>query len=323
MQIGLNGTMVVGTVLAVAAGLASLPAMAQTKLSIGSTASASGDYVYFVAASRIINQHVKGVETTVLETGASLDNVRRMANKQIDLGLITTNILYQAYNGVAPFEGKAVKSKMLWVYAMSPQNVVVREDSGIRTISDLAGKKFNPGLRGSGTEKTAEGVFAALGVKPDYVRGSTGDIVAGIKDNRLTGYVKGGIRDASIMDLASSTKVRLLDLNAGEKAKIRAEFPELSIVDVAAETTPGIPGYATWGFGTAIAASPELPEEIGYAIVKALNENLEAQHVAYPGMRQADPPADLTLRYSVSPLHPGAIRYFKEIGKQVPAALIN
>lgn len=299
------------------------PAVAQTtRVTIGSTAAASSDYVYYVTVSRLINQHLKNIESNVIETGASLDNVRRMANRQIDLGLVTTNIQYQAFNGTGAFEGKPVKTRMLWVYALSPQNVVVREDSGVKTLAELAGKRFNPGIRGSGTEKTAEGVLAALNIKPDFVRGSTGDMVAGIKDNRLIGYVKGGMGDASIMDLASATRIRVLDLNASERAKIRATFPDLSIVDVPAGATPGLPGYSTWGFGTATAASPELPEAVAYAMVKVVNENLAAQQAAYPGLKQSGMSiADLTLKYSVAPLHPGAIRYYREIGKTIPPNL--
>lgn len=300
-------------------------AAAQTKLAIGSTASASSDYVYFVAFSRLINAKVKGVESNVIETGATLDNLRRISNNQIDLALVTTNMLNQAYAGKGTFEGKPVKARILWVYGLSPQNVIVREDSGIKTIAELVGKRFNPGLRGSGTEKTAEAVFKVLGIAPDYVRGSTGEMVANIKDNRVLGYVKGGAAmrlDASAMDIASTTKIRVLSLTDSEKTKVRSSFSELSVIDVPDNMTPGVPAYSTWGFGSAVVARPDLPDELGYQITKAVNENLEAQYASLPDLKRMNF-VELTLKYSSSPLHPGAARYYKEIGKQLPPTLLQ
>src|SRR3546814_10633564 len=81
-------------------------------------------------------------------------------------------------------EGKKTDSRLLFVYSNAPQNVIVRNDSGVKSLADLKGKRFNPGLKGSATEKTAEAVFKALGIAPEFVRGSTTDIVDAVKDNR-------------------------------------------------------------------------------------------------------------------------------------------
>jgi hypothetical protein len=81
---------------------------------------------------------------------------------------------------------------LLWVYVIAPQNAIVRKDSGITSFSGLSDQRFNPGLKGSATEKTSEAVFKVLGIQPDYVRGSTTDIVTAVKDNHIKGYVKSG-----------------------------------------------------------------------------------------------------------------------------------
>lgn len=167
-------------------------APAAQKMLIGSTSASSSHYGYFVAVSQIINEKVPGIETSVVETGAAVDNLRRFARMQIDLGLAVTNVLSQAYYGRESFKDAAVKSKLLWIYDLSPQNVVVRKDAAISKLSDIGGKRFNPGLKGSATEKTSEAVFKVLDIVPDFVRGSTTDVTAAIKDNHIVGYVKSG-----------------------------------------------------------------------------------------------------------------------------------
>jgi hypothetical protein len=299
------------------------PVEAAQKLLIGTTSSSSSHYGYFVAVSQLVNQKVPGVEASVVETGATLDNLRRIKRNQIDFGLVTTNVLFAAYQGKGDFAGAPVKAKLLWVYDIAPQNVVVRTDSEIGSLVDLNGKKFNPGLKGSATESTTEKVFEVLGITPDYVRGSTGDIVASVKDNRVNGYVKSGAGlklDSSSRDIATMTSIRLLGLDASQQQKLAAAMPEISIVNV--PKNENYESYTTWGFAVAAAAGPDMDEETAFRIVKAVCEDKEAQANAYGGVKGADFVAD-TIKYATVPLHPGTIRYFKELGVEIPARLIE
>jgi TRAP transporter TAXI family solute receptor len=311
------------TALVICALLVGGHAEAGQKLLIGTTSSSSSHYGYFVAVSQLINKKVKDVEASVVETGATMDNLRRIKRNQIDFGLVTTNVLHAAYQGKGDFAGDPVKSKLLWVYAIAPQNVVVRADAGVSSLDELNGKKFNPGLKGSATEKTSDAVFTNLGIAPDAVRGSTADIVSAVKDNRAIGYVKSGSGmklDASSRDIATMTPIKILGLNADQKQKIAASMPELSIVDV--PVNGDYPAYSTWGFAVAASASLNLDEDIAYQIVKAICEDHEEQAAAFGGVKGVDF-VESTLRYATTPLHPGAIRYFKERGVDVPARLIE
>lgn len=294
------------------------------KLLIGTTSSSSSHYSYFVAVSQLINKNVKGIDTSVVETGATMDNLRRLERRQVDFGLVTTNVIHHANAGTGDFAGKPVKSKLLWIYSIAPQNVVVRKDTGVTDLAALNGKKFNTGLKGSATEKTSDAVFALLGVKPDVVRGSTGEIVDAVKDNRVVGYVKSGAGvklDASTREIATFTPINVLGLNAAQKSKISSAMPELSIVDVPADAATKLPAYSTWGFGVGAAASGEMDEETAYRIVKAVSEDKEVQAAAFGEVAGVDI-AEMTVKYAASPLHPGAIRYFRERGLQIPQRLI-
>lgn len=294
------------------------------KLLIGTTSSSSSHYGYFVAVSQVINKQVKGVDTSVTETGATMDNLRRMARNQVDFALVTTNVLHHANAGTGDFAGKPNDSRLLWIYTIAPQNAIVRKDAEVANLDGLNGKKFNTGLKGSATEKTTDAVFAALNIKPDVVRGSTGEIVDAVKDNRAIGYVKSGAGmklDASSREIATFTPIQILGLSDTQRDKIKEVMPELSMVDVPADSSVGTAAYTTWGFGVGAAASTQLDEETAYQIVKAVCEDKTAQAAAFADVAGVDI-AEMTLKYAASPLHPGAIRYFKERGLDIPDRLI-
>lgn len=307
------------------AALAGTSLAQEQRILIGSSSSSSSHYGYFVAVSQIINEHVEGVDATVAETGATLDNLRRMQRNQVDMGLVTTNVAYDAWAGEGEFEGQPYQPLTLWIYAAVPQNVVVREDSGLETMADLEGARINPGITGSATEATTEAVMATLGITPDWVRGSTGDVVDSIKDDRAVGYVKSGAGerlDASSLDIATLTPIRLISLSEEESQTIRDEFPNLAVMDIEEGAAgSGYPAYSTWAFATAAAAVPDMDEELAYQMTKAVVEDETIQAAAFSNLSGADIP-EMTMNLATTPLHPGAIRYYEEIGMEIPEHLI-
>ncbi|UTD56714.1 TAXI family TRAP transporter solute-binding subunit [Halomonas sp. MS1] len=299
-------------------------AQAEEQLLIGSTSTSSSQYGYFVAVGQIINQHVDGVRTSVVETGATVDNLRRILRNQVDMGLVTTNVGYHAYAGEGEFEDRPVDNRLLWVYSQAPQNVVMREDSGVTSMAELDGARLNPGITGSATEATTIAVMETLGLTPEYVRGSTTDVVAGVKDNRMAGYVKSGVGeklDGSSMDIATFTPIQVLSLSDDQAEILNEQMPDISVVNIPEGAADGMPAYTTWSFGLAMHASPELDEETAYQIVKAVMENPEPQVSALANLADVDI-AELTLNSGTVPFHPGAARYFEEQGYEIPEHLI-
>lgn len=312
---------------AVAASIAMLAGVssveAQQRLLIGSTSSSSSHYGYFVAVNQLINEYVESVDASVAETGATVDNLRRLSRDQIDMGLVTTNTGYQAYAGEGDYASRPVDTRLLWVYTVAPQNVVLRQDAGVSSLAELDGVRLNPGITGSSTEATTEAVLETLGITPEYVRGSTTDVVDSIKDGRIAGYVKSGVGkrlDGSTMDIATFTDVAVLSLDQQQAETLRSEMPDLAVVDIPEGAAEGIPAYTTWAFGVAMHASPSLDEETAYRIVKAVMEHPEPQVNAFAALEGEDM-AEMTLSVGSVPLHPGAARYFEEQGYEIPDAL--
>lgn len=311
------------SLIALCAAVASAGIQAETRLAFGATNSQSAHYAYFASLTKVVNESYDDLSATVVETGATVDNLRRMVRNQIDLGLVTTSSLYHAYNGQGEFEGRPIESKLLWAYNLAPQNVIVRQDSEIDSIADLEGKRLGPGQRGSSTEATSLAVLDALDIKPDWVRGSNGELAAAIKDNRANGFIKSSVGkrfDALTTDIATFTPVQVLGIDEDQRAVIEEQLPELSIVDMPGGDLANSGPYTTWGFMIGVSASPELDEENAYRIVKAVMEDDIEQASAFPPVAGIDL-AELTLEYATTPLHPGAIRYFEEAGYDVPDRL--
>ena len=314
-------TFVTGAAMALSALAVAAPAQAETRLAFGATNSQSAHYAYFASLAKIVNTaYPETYQASVVETGATVDNLKRMARDQLDIGLITTSTLYHAYNGVKSFDGRPVESKLLWAYSLAPQNVVVRRDSGITDLSALDGQKFGPGMRGSSTEATALEVFDLLEITPDWVRGTNGEQANAIKDDRSEGFVKSAVGtsfDALTTDIAAFTPLQVLGVSDDQEAKIRETLPELSIVEMPGGEMENSGPYTAWGFMIGVSARPGLDDQTAYDLTKAVMENMPEQAAAFPTVKGLNLP-ELTLQYATSPLHPGAIRYYEEIGLTVP-----
>jgi len=304
-------------------------ARAKTKyLSVGTCRPSSSQFGYVVGMAKAINKYAKDIKVTVVETGATVDNIKRMENKQVDFGLVTVGVTYQAYHGI----GKKWKNnskpwlRMLWVYMRGVDNYVVREDSGVKKLSDLTGKKFNPGFRGSATEATCEEIFDLLGIKPKYYRGGIADAVQAIKDKRIVGYLKTGAGlqlDASTKDIMSFTPIRILSFNKKQLELVKKKMPWVLIVHVPAGVVKGMEkmgAYTSWGMAIGFAAPKDFPENYAYQIVKAIDKGIGFQKAGYPGCFDDIPKTTLSL--AKTPLHPGAVRYYKERGLNIPDSLI-
>jgi len=297
---------------------------ADTRLAFGASNAQSAHYAYFASVKKVVEKANPDYKVSVIETGATVDNLKRMNRNQLDLGLITTNVLYKAYNGEDSFK-TPIKSKLLWTYNPAPQNIIIRKDCDISTVKDLSGVRMGPGMRGSATEATALSIMKTLQVEPEWVRGSNGELANSIKDDRICGMVKSSVNtrfDALTTDVGTFTPLSVIGLTEAEIEKIKSTHPEVAIVDMPGDNLVNHGPYKTWGFVIGVSASPRLNTDTAYRIVKAVMEDKTEQAIAFPSIKGQDL-IKQTLKYATSPLHPGAIKYFQEKGYVVPANLIS
>ena len=314
----------VAVVLVSLAGVWSAADAQKRNLAMGSTQTSSSHYAYFVGAAKAINLLVPELNVTVVETGATVDNMKRMQKGQLDLGLVTTDQMYLAWKGQdiwkdTPFEGV----RQLWGYSVSANYVTVREDTGVKSVHELTGKKFNPGIRGSSVEKQTEAVFGILGIKPEWQRMGTADAVDAMKDKRIVGFAKAGAGyalDASTMDIATQVALRTLPFGEDDMKKVRADRPYLPWIKVPAGSIKGMGEFWTTASLAFVGATKQMPADVAYKVVKAIWEGQDHQPQGVMGAAYRNPRG--TIEHALSPLHAGAIRYYREIGLKVPDELV-
>ncbi|WP_290792769.1 TAXI family TRAP transporter solute-binding subunit [Halomonas sp.] len=306
------------------AGLASgmaTQAAADEAIGIGVAPTASGWYFGFSELSRLVSGD-SSLEVSVRETGGSRENAIRLGRGEIDMGLIDAPGAFEAYNGEGRYEDDAIEQMrmVLWV-APSTMHWAVRQDSGIETFEDLEGARFNPSSIGGGGEYITELVFDALGIAPDFQRMSMSNAADAVVDGRIVGFSYNGIPPIpAFTEVHSSRPLRVLSMSDEQVATATESLPFLSRTEIPEGTYRDMPAATTLGTYIGIAATSDLSEEAGYEFTRAYWENIERLGETFAPARGMT--AEISVANTTTPLHAGAVRYYREIGIEVPEALV-
>lgn len=308
------------TLLAVAA-----PALAQEQLSIATGGTGGVYYPIGGGLAEIINNHVDGYSATAEVTGASVENMGLIATGDADIALALADTVQQAFGGIGRFEGQQMP--MLRGLAVSYANmvhIVALESSGITSLADLRGKRVSVGAPGSGTEVNAQAILNANGITYDDIDEQrlnfnetadalgNGDIDAGIWSV--------GAPTSSIMNLATTNRIVLIPLTEAEMTAAQELDPVFAQTVLPGGTYDGV-GADTpvLGVPNVLVVSSEMSDDLAYNITKAMFEQIEALRAVHPAANETS--VEFTMVATPIPLHPGAIRYYEEIGATIPDAL--
>jgi uncharacterized protein len=299
---------------------AAAPAWTQTKsITLGSTNATSSHYAVAVAMSKAIKKGMPGSNVSVIETGASVDNIRRLVRGEINLGLVAVDTGIQAVDGTGSFKGKAVKDlAVVYAYDQSVLNIAVRADSGVNNIADLTGKKFNAGIRGSGAEMLTREAFSILGIKPIWTPGTVQDAAEGIQNRQIVGYSKYGPGigiDATLRELLTSTPMRLVGFSPDQEKLILAHLkgvdfktlPENFIPNQKSISAPVVPIV----YATRLAI---MDDATAYAVAKSIYDNRQILIETWPHLKNFDfKKQSLRAEQLGIPMHPGAKRFWESL----------
>lgn len=297
------------------------PAVASEAISIGVAPAASGWYFGYSELSRIVSAD-SPLEVSVRETGGSRENTIRLGRGEIDLALVDAPGAYEAYNGEGRYENDAIEQMrmVLWV-APSTMHWAVRQDSGIETFEELDGERFNPSSIGGGGEYITELVFDALGITPDYQRMSMGDAADAVVDGRIIGFSYNGIPPIpAFTEVHSSRPLHILSFDDEQIETATEALPFLSRAVIPAGTYRDMGEATTLGTYIGIAATSDLDEEAGYEFTRAYWENVESLGNTFAPAEGMT--AEISVENTTTPLHAGALRYYREIGIDVPEELV-
>jgi TRAP transporter TAXI family solute receptor len=318
---GLRGPLLSVAILAAGA----LGAQAQEQLSIATGGTGGVYYPMGGGLAEIINNHIDGYSATAEVTGASVENMGLIATGDADLAIGLADTVAQAQTGTGRFEGQQLEMirGVAVMYANLVQ-IVTLADSGITGLSDLAGKRVSIGAPGSGTEVNAAAILNANGLTYDDIdeqRLNFNETADALSNGDIdAGFWSVGAPTSSILNLATTQSIRMIELTAEEIAAARAADPIFAEAVLAGGTYAGVDAdVPVLGIPNVLVASSEMDDDLVYAITKAMFENIADLRAVHPAANQTT--VEFTLAASPIPLHPGAIRYYEEIGATIPDAL--
>jgi TRAP transporter TAXI family solute receptor len=291
-------------------------------LTWGTTASTSGVFPYYVFTAKMLNESVPEVNITVRATGGGIHNMRMMEKAEIDIGSCPTANSWEVVNGKGSFEGKPFPDiRLLYVIMTNGLQMAVSERSGVKTLKDLEGKKFCPGQLGGGIEQYVKEIFRILGIKPDLRFMSMADSIEAMKDERIVGMAKMGVPDASLLDISSAMKIRILSFSDAELDKVVNNVVGLRKTEFPAGVYPGVGPFKTLENEWSDFVRKDFSTDIAYKIVKTLWER-RAEIKKMDARFLGDKMWDVTLGVKTNYLHPGVIKFCQEQKLTVPANLV-
>ncbi|WP_321393783.1 TAXI family TRAP transporter solute-binding subunit [Emcibacter sp.] len=282
--------------------------------------------IYYPAGAaicRMVNwqRSEHGLRCSVEATGGSIYNIRSVRRGELDIGVTQSDWQSHAYYGNRLFkrDGAWPGLRTLFSLHSEPLTIVARRDSGIQRLSDLKGKRVNIGNPGSGTRATMETLIRALGwAESDFALAAelkASEQSQALCDNKLdaiayvVGQPSGAIKEATtscdsvIIEVAGPEIDRLLDNNPYyAPAVIPAGLYNGTDYDV-----------KTFGMKAVFVTSDRVPEDVIYQVVRAVVGNLEdfrRLHAAFRYLKAEE----MVKSGLIAPLHPGALRYYREAG---------
>jgi TRAP transporter TAXI family solute receptor len=274
------------------------------------------------AIAKMVNakKDVYGIRATVESTGGSVFNVNAVMSGDLQFGVVQSDRQYQAVQGLAEWDGNP-QPDLRAVFSIHPESVtlVAAVDANIYDIKDLKGKRVNIGNPGSGQRQNSIDALEAVGLNYE-----TDLIAEGIKaaeapgllqDGRIdaffytVGHPSGAIKEAT----AGARKVRFASILGVDN--LLAKYPYYAKAKIPVGLYPGAENtedVETFGVKATFVTSAKVPDDVVYAITKEVFDNFEEfkkLHPAYAVLTK-----ESMLEGLSAPIHPGALKYYKEAG---------
>ncbi len=275
------------------------------------------------AIAKIINKKRKqyGIRASVESTGGSVYNINAVLSGDLEFGIAQSDRQYQAYHGMAEWKKRGPQKKLRAICSLHPEVVtlVAADDSNVKNIKDIKGKRVNLGNPGSGILQNALDVLKYAGLepkkdfRPEHLKAAEAPKM--LQDSRIdaffytVGHPNGAIKEAT----SGKRKVHFVEI--ADMDKLISKFPYYAKAHIPIKNYPMVSNkkpVPSVGVMTTFVTSIDTPTEVVYAITKELFDNLESFKTLHPAF------AVLTkegmLKGLSAPFHPGALKYFKEKG---------
>jgi len=302
-------------------------AHAQTRVTIKSAAASSSYYVAIVQIGEALREATNGqIVATIEESQGSVQNVKE-APKRPGNFMFTTppNLLDAARSGAKPFEGESGHDQVRTLFVMPSVTVhlVVRADAGVNSLADLAGKKFIPGGKGTFCDGRTKTILKELGMegKLDLVEIELSGADNAVRNRQVVGYSTCSSHPTpNILELASTTPIKLLSLTPDNVKTLIERDPMSSPVTIARGTYKGVDqDVQTVGMPVGMFTTTKMDEQTAYTVTKhfwAKRDEMARKNPFWAAVKPEQIGA-----FATTKLHPGALRYYREIGVTVPTSM--
>lgn len=277
-------------------------------------------YAYGMAMGKIL-QDKTGIKFDVQSTGASKANIQLIQSGEADMAVVQNDVMYYAYTGTDLFEGAGTKdfSAVATLYPELCQ-IIASKESGIKSVADLAGKRVSVGDAGSGVEFNAKQILAAYGIdinndinKQNLGFGPSADA---LKDEKIDAFFcVAGIPTTAITDLAMSHEITVVPIDDDKFDELSSQYGFYTRQTIPASTYNGMTeDVKTAAVMATYIIDNDASEATVYNITKAIFENKDEIAAAYAKGAELNSETATNGIPAEIPLHPGAEKYFKEIG---------
>ncbi len=274
-------------------------------------------YPMGVAIGKIFSDKIPSAKTQVQATKASVENLNLLEQGRGELAFTLGDSLKAAWEGdeEAGFKKKLTKLRTIGAIYPNYIQIVATAESGIKTLADLKGKSLSVGAPKSGTELNSRAILKATGMsykdlgKVEYL--PFAESVDLMKNRQLAATLQSaGLGVASLKDLSNSNEINVVSVPKTIVDKIGPPFVAATIP---ANTYKGqdkdVPTAAVVNF---LVTSSAVSDDLAYQMTKLVYESLPELQSAHAAAK--DIKLETAATGSPVPLHPGAIRYFKEKG---------
>ncbi|HLS16889.1 MAG TPA: TAXI family TRAP transporter solute-binding subunit [Paenalcaligenes sp.] len=280
--------------------------------------------VYYAAGGalcRLVNKDRArhNLRCTIESTGGSVFNVSALRTGDFEIGVLQSDVAYNAYHGEGQFEAPFTEMRSLFSIHPEPLTVLVSQDSGVQSFADLEGKRFNIGNPGSGSRASIDLLLNAMGLDTSFFGQATeyrpDEHGQALCDNKIDGLFYGvGHPSTNIQEPTTTCGAQLVPLEGEAVDTLVADLPYYAKTVIPGDTYPDNPDdIATYGPLATFVTTSAVPNETVYQLVKAVFENLADFKRMHPALAHLNP-EEMVSAGLTAPLHPGAERYFKEIG---------
>lgn len=288
------------------------------------TATSTGDfYASGIALAQVFNEKFGkelDMDFSAMSSSGSAENLDLLMRKEAELALMQNNIVLWAYEGIRKYEGnKFDKIRMVLPLFDSTYHFLVKND--INSLSEIRGRRFVVGRAGSGTETSSKAIFEALGITYDDFEQEYlghGEAANALRNGLVDGVlITASYPAAAVAEIMFAPKrgFKILSISDEEVAKINKAEPWIMPLTIPANTYTNQPEpIKALRHSAFLVTTDEVSEKVAYLLTKTTWENLDWLKDAYDQFGRMDiNHLDEFFKYPV-PIHPGAIKYYKEVG---------